>query len=212
MKVGFIGAGKVGCSLYDYFVHNNILVTGCYTRTQANVSGTEKQTQKIFTTSIDKILTKYVVSKINKNLNKEEIKDIMESVNIELAQVSDIEPETYINESHIKDALEYAGISQPKAQEIGQEYISTIKSEELPLIGDIIPNKAAKAVKDNNEKILLKEEIKELNRKIAESQSDGEDIIIKVNDDKKALIRRETIDGESCLVIPISENENIKIN
>ena len=58
MKVGFIGAGKVGCSLYDYFVHNNILVTGCYTRTQANVSGTEKQTQKIFTTSIDKILTK----------------------------------------------------------------------------------------------------------------------------------------------------------
>ena len=47
MKVGFIGAGKVGCSLYDYFVHNNIPVTGCYTRTQAKVSGTEKQTQKI---------------------------------------------------------------------------------------------------------------------------------------------------------------------
>ena len=60
MKVGFIGAGKVGCSLYDYFVHNNILVTGCYTRTQANVSGTEKQTQKIFTTSIDKILSKLI--------------------------------------------------------------------------------------------------------------------------------------------------------
>ena len=58
MKVGFIGAGKVGCSLYDYFVHNNIPVTGCYTRTQAKVSGTEKQTQKIFATSIDKILTK----------------------------------------------------------------------------------------------------------------------------------------------------------
>ena len=58
MKVGFIGAGKVGCSLYDYFVHNNIPITGCYTRTQAKVSGTEKQTQKIFTTSIDKILTK----------------------------------------------------------------------------------------------------------------------------------------------------------
>ena len=58
MRAGFIGAGKVGCSLYDYFVHNNIPVIGCYTRTQAKVSGTEKQTQKIFTTSIDKILTK----------------------------------------------------------------------------------------------------------------------------------------------------------
>ena len=57
MKVGFIGAGNVGCSLYDYFVHNNIPVTGCYTRTQAKVSGTDTQTQKIFVTSIDKILT-----------------------------------------------------------------------------------------------------------------------------------------------------------
>lgn len=58
MKVGFIGAGKVGCSLADYFIHNNIPVTGCYTRTQAKVSETEKQAQAIFTTSIDKILTK----------------------------------------------------------------------------------------------------------------------------------------------------------
>lgn len=57
MKVGFIGAGKVGCSLYDYFIHNNIPVTGCYIRTQAKVSETEDQTQKIFVTSIDKILT-----------------------------------------------------------------------------------------------------------------------------------------------------------
>ena len=35
-----------------------LYTSGCYTRTQAKVSGTEKQTQKIFTTSIDKILTK----------------------------------------------------------------------------------------------------------------------------------------------------------
>lgn len=57
MKVGFIGAGKVGCSLGDYFVHNNIPVSGYCTRTQAQASETEKQTHKIFVTSIDKILT-----------------------------------------------------------------------------------------------------------------------------------------------------------
>lgn len=33
MKVGFIGAGKVGCSLGKYFVENGIAVSGYYSRT-----------------------------------------------------------------------------------------------------------------------------------------------------------------------------------
>ena len=36
--------------------------------------------------------------------------------------------------------------------------MTSINNEEIPLIGDIVPNKAAKIVKDNNEKYLLKEE------------------------------------------------------
>lgn len=143
---------------------------------------------------------------------EEELKEVMESVNIELAQISDAEPETMVNEDNIKSALQYAGIEENKAGQIGREYISAIEKEELPLLGDIIPSKAMKAVKDNNEKILLKEEIKELNRKIAEVSEIGSDIIIKVNEDKKELIRKESIDGEMCLVIPVSEDDSIKIN
>lgn len=143
---------------------------------------------------------------------EEELKEVMESVNIELAQISDAEPETTVNEDNIKNALQYAGIEENKAGQIGKEYISAIDKEELPLLGDIIPTKAIKAVKDNNEKILLKEEIKELNRKIAEVSEIGSDIIIKVNEDKKELIRKESIDGEMCLVIPVSEDDSIKIN
>lgn len=142
---------------------------------------------------------------------EEELKEVMESVNIELAQISDAEPETTVNEDNIKNALQYAGIEENKAGQIGREYISAIDKEELPLLGDIIPTKAIKAVKDNNEKILLKEEIKELNRKIAEVSEIGSDIIIKVNEDKKELIRKESIDGEMCLVIPVSEDDSIKI-
>lgn len=145
--------------------------------------------------------------------SEDDLKEVMESVNIELAQISDLEPETVVNEENIKSALTYAGIEENKADKIGKEYISAIDKDELPLLGDIIPNKAVKAVKDNNEKVLLKEEIKELNRKIAQAyDTEGSDIIIKVNDEKRELIRQEDIDGETYLVIPISQNDSIKIN
>ena len=145
--------------------------------------------------------------------SEDDLKEVMESVNIELAQISDSEPETVVNEENIKSALTYAGIEENKADKIGKEYISAIDKDELPLLGDIIPNKAVKAVKDNNEKVLLKEEIKELNRKIAQAyDTEVCDIIIKVNDEKRELIRQEDIDGETYLVIPISQNDSIKIN
>ena len=145
--------------------------------------------------------------------SEDDLKEVMESVNIELAQISDSEPETVVNEENIKSALTYAGIEENKADKIGKEYITAIDKDELPLLGDIIPNKAVKAVKDNNEKVLLKEEIKELNRKIAQAyDTEGSDIIIKVNDEKRELIRQEDIDGETYLVIPISQNDSVKIN
>ena len=33
-----------------------------------------------------------------------------------------------------------------------------------------------------------------------------------INDEKRELIRQEDIDGETYLVIPISQNDSIKIN
>lgn len=150
------------------------------------------------------------------------VKDVMDTVNIELAHVSDENPESYVSKEHIKSALEYAGIAENKAVNIGDQYMSSINTEEVPLIGDIVPNKAQKIVKDNNEKELLKEEIKDLNRKIASIEEtndnneqltvDEGEIIITVNSEKKELIRRENIDGVNCVVIPVSESDHVKIN
>ena len=150
------------------------------------------------------------------------VKDVMDSVNIELAYVSDENPESYVSKEHIKSALEHAGIAENKAVNIGDQYMSSINTEEVPLIGDIVPNKAQKIVKDNNEKELLKEEIKDLNRKIASIEEtndnneqltvDEGEIIITVNSEKKELIRRENIDGVNCVVIPVSESDHVKIN
>lgn len=150
------------------------------------------------------------------------VKDVMDTVNIELAYVSDENPESYVSKEHIKSALEHAGIAENKAVNIGDQYMSSINTEEVPLIGDIVPNKAQKIVKDNNEKELLKEEIKDLNRKIASIEEtndnneqltvDEGEIIITVNSEKKELIRRENIDGVNCVVIPVSESDHVKIN
>lgn len=75
---------------------------------------------------------------------EDNIKEVMESVNIELAQISEDEPESTISKTHIKSALEYAGIQENKAESIGDKYMTSINNEEIPLIGDIVPNKAAK--------------------------------------------------------------------
>ena len=141
------------------------------------------------------------------------VKDIMESANIELAQLSESEPEEIqVSKEHVADALEYAGISKSAADEISNNYIANLKEEELPRLEDLVTSKAAKVVKDNNEKVFLKEEIKELSRKIEEVTNVTDDIVIKVNDTKKSLIRKEEIDGETCLVIPVSDDETIKIS
>ena len=150
------------------------------------------------------------------------VKDVMDTVNIEIAHVSDENPESYVSKEHIKSALEHAGIAENKAVNIGDQYMSSINTEEVPLIGDIVPNKAQKIVKNNNEKELLKEEIKDLNRKIASIEEtndnneqltvDEGEIIITVNSEKKELIRRENIDGVNCVVIPVSESDHVKIN
>lgn len=78
---------------------------------------------------------------------EDNIKEVMESVNIELAQISEDEPESTISKTHIKSALEYAGIQENKAESIGDKYMTSINNEEIPLIGDIVPNKACKNCK-----------------------------------------------------------------
>ena len=56
-KVGFIGAGKVGCSLGDYFKRSGIDVAGYYSHTQAGAGGAAAQQHGTHIDSIDKILT-----------------------------------------------------------------------------------------------------------------------------------------------------------
>lgn len=57
MKVGFIGAGNVGSCLGQYFVHNNITVTGYYSRTKASAQEAASRINGQVFSSIDNLLT-----------------------------------------------------------------------------------------------------------------------------------------------------------
>lgn len=57
MKVGFIGAGKVGSSLSHYFFQNNISIAGFYSRTQSHGCEAARQCSSISVSSIDQLVT-----------------------------------------------------------------------------------------------------------------------------------------------------------
>lgn len=57
MKAGFIGAGKVGCTLGTYFIQNDIPVMGFYSRTQASASEAAAQCNTTHIETIDKLIT-----------------------------------------------------------------------------------------------------------------------------------------------------------
>lgn len=56
MKVGFIGAGKVGCSLGKYFVENGITVTGFYSRSLESSKAAADFTQTVNYETMESIL------------------------------------------------------------------------------------------------------------------------------------------------------------
>ena len=97
---------------------------------------------------------------------EDNIKEVMESVNIELAQISEDEPESTISKHTLKVPWNMSAFRKTKPNLLATNiwHLLTMRRSFWLRYRS---HKAAKIVKDNNEKYLLKEEIKELNRKIA---------------------------------------------
>lgn len=56
MKIGFIGAGNVGCSLGRYFIYNDVEVAGYYSRTKESAAYAAKLTNTTQFDTIDEIV------------------------------------------------------------------------------------------------------------------------------------------------------------
>lgn len=147
-------------------------------------------------------------------MGTEEVKDVMDTVNIELAKLSEAEQEDIdLSSEHIVDALEVAGLQKQSAEGIGNEYMNCVKDDVLPRLSDIVPKKAIKILKDNNEKVILKEENKELKREVETiKEKEKADVVIKVSEEIRPLVKKEQIDGNTYILIPIEESDIIAVN
>ena len=125
----------------------------------------------------------------------------------------------------IDEILTENGIEGDEARTI-KEVVKTEFAEEMPTLDALLDEKLVKAnAKEREKKELvkevcaLKEEIKkneEEKAEIAEVTTKTDlaefEVILSVKPEKTDSIRAEVIDGKRCVVIPLSENENIKIN
>ena len=113
------------------------------------------------------------------------------------------------------------------AQSIAEEFVHTL-GEELPEAENIVDQKIVKQSAEKKEKIELTAKVEELTAKLEEAnetianstinndeeetqEADDNEIFVRVSGDKKDEIRTQLIEGQKCIVIPVSEEDNINI-
>lgn len=122
---------------------------------------------------------------------------------------SDVEP-LQIDHEEIRKVAIASGISEPAADELKKAFAEEFG--EKPIQADAILD--AKLVKQNAPKKKEKEltkQIVELKERLKTEQS-GFDVILNVKPDKLRQIETKIIDDRKYIVIPLDEDDNIKVN
>lgn len=150
---------------------------------------------------------------------KDTVLDVQQNLNdfilVEKEKVDKDEP-ILLDGEMITEILTDAGISEPKAEKIKASYESFFE-DTLPDAQELLD---AKAIKNNEvrvEKKQLQEKVVDLTKKLEDAgviTSDGTDIdvVVKVTPKKVEEIHTAFVDGKRCLVIPMEEDEEAKIN
>lgn len=150
---------------------------------------------------------------------KDTVLDVQQNLNdfilVEKEKVDKDEP-ILLDGEMITEILTDAGISEPKAEKIKASYESFFE-DTLPDAQELLD---AKAIKNNEvrvEKKQLQEKVVDLTKKLEDAgviTSDGTDIdvVVKVTPEKVEEIHTAFVDGKRCLVIPMEEDEEAKIN
>ena len=135
---------------------------------------------------------------------------LMEEEKVEKDEPILLEPEM------VSEILIDSGVSEPKAAKITDSYQSFFK-DTLPDAKELLD---AKAIKNNEvrvEKKQLQEKVVDLTKKLEDAgviTKEGEeiDVIVKVRPEKVEEITTAFVDGKRCLVIPMEEDEEARIN
>lgn len=180
---------------------------GCGTKRTATQKRDAFENMVVQTLGPDDEETKDTVLDVQQNLN--------DFILVEKEKVDKDEP-ILLDGEMITEILTDAGISEPKAEKITASYESFFK-DTLPDAQELLD---AKAIKNNEvrvEKKQLQEKVVDLTKKLEDAgviTSDGTDIdvVVKVTPEKVEEIHTAFVDGKRCLVIPMKEDEEAKIN
>lgn len=180
---------------------------GCGTKRTATQKRDAFENMVVRTLGPDDEETKDTVLDVQQNLN--------DFILVEKEKVDKDEP-ILLDGEMITEILTDAGISEPKAEKITASYESFFE-DTLPDAQELLD---AKAIKNNEvrvEKKQLQEKVVDLTKKLEDAgviTSDGTDIdvVVKVTPEKVEEIHTAFVDGKRCLVIPMEEDEEAKIN
>ena len=180
---------------------------GCGTKRTATQKRDAFENMVVQTLGPDDEETKDTVLDVQQNLN--------DFILVEKEKVDKDEP-ILLDGEMITEILTDAGISEPKAEKIKASYESFFE-DTLPDAQELLD---AKAIKNNEvrvEKKQLQEKVVDLTKKLEDAgviTSDGTDIdvVVKVTPEKVEEIHTAFVDGKRCLVSPMEENEEAKIN
>lgn len=180
---------------------------GCGTKRTATQKRDAFENMVVQTLGPDDEETKDTVLDVQQNLN--------DFILVKKEKVDKDEP-ILLDGEMITEILTDAGISEPKAEKITASYESFFE-DTLPDAQELLD---AKAIKNNEvrvEKKQLQEKVVDLTKKLEDAgviTSDGTDIdvVVKVTPEKVEEIHTAFVDGKRCLVIPMKEDEEAKIN
>lgn len=180
---------------------------GCGTKRTATQKRDAFENMVVQTLGPDDEETKDTVLDVQQNLN--------DFILVEKEKVDKDEP-ILLDGEMITEIMTDAGISEPKAEKITASYESFFE-DTLPDAQELLD---AKAIKNNEvrvEKKQLQEKVVDLTKKLEDAgviTSDGTDIdvVVKVTPEKVEEIHTAFVDGKRCLVIPMEEDEEAKIN
>ena len=125
-------------------------------------------------------------------------------------------PPVLLTKEAVANLMTAIKVPEPVSERITKAYAEEFE-EDTPTVDELLDTKAmaaGAARKKETELFLeveaLKTELKE--EKSANNPGPEKDVILKVSPDKVSEIKTETINGQKCIIIPLSDNEHANIN
>ena len=140
---------------------------------------------------------------------------------------TDSEPKALTNKD-IQNLLIESGVPEEVTTKIEESYVESF-GDDLPLAENLIDAKVLKANEQRKKEehlekqvAILQTRLEEVKQEVAadndeenvnlEESNPEYDVILQVKPEKVPQIKSEIIDGQKCIIIPINENEQAKVN